>query len=136
MLVLRSGETPRAAGWEKRFEKTPPIFPIRAQIDQDIDAIQAELSGKGTTVLQKESDPSAGIQKGRKRTPARRKAHSEAMRRYWAAKRAKAAKVTTVPQASPAASPKRRAKTAAEKKALSLKMKQIWKKRRAAAKKA
>jgi hypothetical protein len=29
MLVLRSGETPRAAGWEKRFEKTPPIFPIR-----------------------------------------------------------------------------------------------------------
>jgi hypothetical protein len=32
MLVLRSGETPRAGGWEKRFEKTPPIFPIRSLV--------------------------------------------------------------------------------------------------------
>jgi hypothetical protein len=108
----------------------------KAKIDQEIAMVRSEMPGKGSTARETESAASAGTQRGRKRTAAERKAHSEAMRKYWAAKREKAEKVTTAPKTSPAASPKRRAKTAAEKKALSLKLKEIWKKRKAAAKKA
>jgi nucleoid-associated protein YgaU len=104
----------------------------KAGIDQEIEMIQAELSGRGSTVREKPFVPAVGTARGRLRTPAERKAQGERMRQYWAAKRAKAAKVTTAPKTSPAAGPKRRMKTAAEKKALSLKMREIWKKRRAA----
>jgi hypothetical protein len=104
----------------------------KAGIDAEIEAIQAELRGKGSAVRQARLFPSAVTGK-RKRTPAGRKAQAERMRLYWAEKRAKAAKIAAAPKTSPSASPKRKAKTAAEKKALSLKMKQIWKKRKAAA---
>jgi hypothetical protein len=107
----------------------------KAGIDEEIEMLHAELTGRGSTVREKPSVPASGKAKGRSRTPAERKAHSERMRQYWAAKKGKAAKVTTAPKTAPAASPKRRTKTAAAKKALSLKMKEAWKKRKAAAKK-
>jgi hypothetical protein len=87
----------------------------KAGIEAEIEAIQADLRGKGA----------AGFGRGRRRTASERKSHSEAMRAYWAAKKSNAAKVTSAP--------KRKAKTAAEKKAISLKMKEAWKKRKAAA---
>jgi hypothetical protein len=106
----------------------------RARIEQEIEMVQAELTGRGSTVREKASVPAAGAGRGRLRTPAERKAHSEAMRKYWAAKRGKAAKVGLAPKTSAVAGAKgRRQKTAAEKKALSLKLKAIWKKRKAAA---
>jgi uncharacterized protein (UPF0335 family) len=82
----------------------------KAQVEADIQTIQAELKGTGFGVSESK-EPQA-----RRRSPAERKAQAERMREYWAAKRA---------QAKPRA--------AAAKKALSLKMKEIWKKRKAAA---
>jgi hypothetical protein len=105
----------------------------KAGIEAELEMIRSELTGKGSTIREKKAATPAGTQRGRRRTPAERKAHSEAMRKYWAAKRGKAAKVAAAPKTSPAAGPKRKAKTAAEKKALSLKMKQVWAKRRAEA---
>jgi hypothetical protein len=105
----------------------------KAGIEAELEMIQAELNGAGAAVLKIKSGAVTGTAKKRSRTPAERKAQADRMRQYWAAKRAKAAKVSTAPKTSPAASPKRKAKTAAEKKALSLKMKEIWKKRKAAA---
>ena len=108
----------------------------KADIEQEIEMVRAELRGRAPAVPSR-FVPAARSGKRRSRTPAERKAQAERMRKYWAAKRAKVAKVATAPKTSPAAgAKKRRAKTAAEKRALSLKMKEIWKKRRAAAKNA
>jgi hypothetical protein len=106
----------------------------KAGIEAELEMIQAELNGVGSAVLKITMDTAADTGR-RSRTPAERKAQSERMRQYWAAKRKNAAKVSTAPKIVPAAGPKRKAKTAAEKKALSLKMKEIWKKRKATASK-
>ena len=107
----------------------------KAGIEAELEMIQAELNGVGSAVLKIKVDTVAGTGIRRQRTPAERKAQAERMRQYWAAKRGKAAKVTTAPKVFHAAGSKRRTKTAAEKKALSLKMKEAWKRRKAAAKK-
>ena len=105
----------------------------KAQIDQEIEELRADLNGREAIAQATISLPAAG--RGRASRAAQRKAQSERMRLYWATKRAKAAKVAAAPKTSPGVAPKRRAKTAAEKKALSLKMKAAWKRRKAAAKK-
>jgi len=76
--------------------------------------------------------PPAGSQRARRQTPAERKAHSIAMKKYWAAKGAKKAKPAAQSKAI-AASAKTRSMSSAQKKALSLKMKDAWKKRKAEA---
>jgi hypothetical protein len=101
----------------------------KAGVDADIEAIQAELKGTGSAVRQTILVPSAGSPKGRKRTPAERKAHAQRMREIWKKRKAAAASKT----APSAASTKTRSMTAARKKALSLKMREVWKKRKAAA---
>jgi hypothetical protein len=101
----------------------------KAEIEQEIAMIQAEMRGVGSIVQQAADVPATVAGRRRSRTPAEREAQGERMRQYWATRKGKTEKVTD------AAGPKRRAKTAAEKKAISLKMKEAWKKRKAAAKK-
>jgi hypothetical protein len=98
----------------------------RAEVEADIQSVQAELQGRGSAVSRTTIVPFADTPTGRKLTAAERKAVSLRMKRYWAAKRAQAAK--------PAARPKARTMTDAQKKAISLRMKEAWKKRKAAAK--
>jgi len=77
----------------------------KERIEQEIQSIQAELKGTGTAV---QPLPSAGTRRGRMRTPAERKAHSLAMKKYWAAKRkARAAKpAASVPKKLPGPAPR------------------------------
>jgi hypothetical protein len=104
----------------------------KAGIDEEIEAVRAELGSTAPTIPQTVLIPSAGTR--RRRSPAARKAHSERMRKYWAAKRAQTTRPAAVAK-KPAGGAKVRSWTDAEKKALSLKLKEAWKKR-AAAKKA
>jgi uncharacterized protein (UPF0335 family) len=100
----------------------------KAGIDAEIETVRAELKGTGSAFVP--------IGRRRPRSQVERKSQSKRMKQYWAAKRAKAAKPSTMKKLPPAIV-KRRAKSAAEKKALSLKMKQVWEKKKAeAAKKA
>jgi hypothetical protein len=87
----------------------------RAALSTEIETLRSEM--KGTDVRSR--------MKGLKSESAR-KAQSERMKKYWAAK-SKAVKK------APPGKAKARAKTAAEKKALSLKMKAVWRKRKAEA---
>jgi hypothetical protein len=104
----------------------------KAEIDAELVTIQAELKRVGIRAAEK---PAAAAAPGRKpRTPAQRKAQSQSMKEYWAAKRLKTAKPSLPAKTAPAGA-KGRPKTAAQKRALSLKMKQVWAKRKAAAKK-
>ncbi len=96
----------------------------KKEIENEIVTVRAELNGTISGV-QKSRDAVAEISARRSRTPAERKAHSERMIKYWAAKKARAARTL------PSAGMRRRPKSEAEKKAMSLKMKQIWKRRRA-----
>jgi hypothetical protein len=103
----------------------------KAGIDADIEAIQAELKGSGAAIRQTPSLPSAGTQRGRKRTPAERQAQAQRMREIWAARRAQAARPAAPAKTTPAAaSAKSRSLTVTQKKALSLAMKKAWKKRK------
>jgi hypothetical protein len=103
-------------------------------INAEIEMFRAELEGAGSRTTKQEK---SAVPRTRKRGPqskAARRAQSQRMREYWAAKRAQVAKLTAAVATSPD-SAKRRRKTAAEKGALSLKMKQVWAKRKAEAKK-
>ena len=104
----------------------------KAGIDAEIEAIRADLKGAGSRTAKKVKPAAANTRRKRLRTRAERKAQSEGMKKYWAAKRAKAAKASAAKRLSPAGG-KHRAKSAAEKQALSLKMKQVWRKRKAEA---
>jgi uncharacterized protein (UPF0335 family) len=104
----------------------------KAGINAEIETLRAELKGTGFGTARKVNPAAASTRRRRLQTRAERKAHSEGMKAYWAAKRAKEAKASAAKKSS-AASGKRRAKSAAEKKALSLKMKQVWEKRKAEA---
>ena len=106
-------------------------------IDADIEAIRTELRGTGSAVQQAVPTPSAGTQRGRKRTPAERRAQAQRMREIWKKRKAAAAAKPAAPAktAPAAASTKTRSLTAAQRKTISLKMKEAWKKRRAAAEK-
>ena len=104
----------------------------KAGIDAEIETVRAELKEIGSGTARKVKPAAANTRRKRLRTRAERKAHSEGMKAYWAAKRAKAAKPSAAKKSS-LTSAKRRAKSAAEKKALSLKMKQVWRKRKAEA---
>jgi septal ring factor EnvC (AmiA/AmiB activator) len=99
----------------------------KAGIDAEIETIRAELKGTGSAV------GSAGTRRGRMSTHAQRKAHSLGMKKYWAVKKAQAAKLSPETKTVPPANAKVRAKTEAQKKALSAAMKKAWKKRKAAA---
>ena len=108
----------------------------KAGIDADIEAIRAELEGTGSAVPQTILVPSAGTQRGRKRTPAERKAQAQRMREIWKKRKAAAAAKPAAPAKKPVAvSAQVRTMTDAQKKTISLKMKEAWKKRRAAAEK-
>ncbi len=95
----------------------------KKEIENEIEMLRAESKPAG---LRKTGSAETGAR--RPRTPAERKAQSERMRKYWAAKKARAARTL------PSAGMRRRAKSEAEKKAMSLKMKQVWRRRRAEAK--
>ncbi len=101
----------------------------KKQIENEIKMVSAEMN----RIARKPASSIAEIKKRSRRSAAQRKAQSQRMREYWAAKRAKAAKTTARLRRLPARSLKRRAKSAAQRKLLSLKMKQVWRRRKAAA---
>ena len=104
----------------------------KAGLNEEIEVLRNELGGTGAAIRQRQSLPPAGKQRGRKRTPAERRAQAQRMREYWAARRAQSSKPATAAKKIPAAGAKVRTKTAAQKKALSLAMKKAWAKRKAA----
>jgi len=108
----------------------------KAGIDADIEAIQAELTGTDSAVPQTVVVPSAGTRRGRKRTPAERRAQGQRMREIWKKRKAAAAKPAAPAKEPVAVGTQVRTMTDALKKTISLKMKEAWKKRKAAAKKA
>ena len=63
----------------------------KAGIEEEIEAVRAEL--KGSSIPRKAKPVATRIAKRRSRTLAQRKAQSQRMKEYWAAKRNKAAKV-------------------------------------------
>jgi hypothetical protein len=105
----------------------------KAGIDAEIESIQSELRMVGSTVPQGRFIPSAGKQKGRKRTAAERRAASLRMKQIWAARRRAQATKKAGAAKTPVTKAKVRTRTEAERKALSLKMKQVWRRRRAEA---
>lgn len=66
----------------------------KKQIDDEIAAIQAELRGGGSAPVRAVA-AAPGVRRRRSRTAAERKAQSEKMRQYWAARRAKEAGKST-----------------------------------------
>jgi cell division septum initiation protein DivIVA len=100
----------------------------KRQVEADMEDLRAEITG-GPTVTQAPSKTAPSARKGKERTAAQRRAHSQRMRAYWAEKRAQVANARKTHPGKP----KRRPKTAAEKKALSLIMKKAWARRKAAA---
>jgi hypothetical protein len=101
----------------------------KAGIDAEIEACRAELEGTGSGTPKKAEPVVVPIGRRGAQTLAARRAQSERMRQYWAAKRAQ----TSATKKTSPASAKGRPKSAAEKKALSLKMKQVWAKKKAEA---
>lgn len=92
-------------------------------VDEEIAEIRREMTGTGANISQP-----AGSKRGRMRTATERKRHSEAMKKYWAAKWAQTGKkAAIVKQAAPA-----KAKAAS---ARSEAMKKAWAKRKKAAEK-
>ena len=101
----------------------------RAAIAAEIESLQGELAGAPGTRTVKLTTPPP--RKRKPRSVAERKAHSERMKAYWAAKKSRSGKTPFNVKPIPA-NPKRRSKTAAEKKVLSKAMKLAWAKRKAA----
>jgi hypothetical protein len=94
----------------------------RAQVDEEIEIIRGQLKG-GDKVAAISIAPAEGR---RHKTAAERKAHSERMKKIWAARRA----VGVKPEAAPSGSGKPVLDDAANK-ARSEKMKAYWAKKRA-----
>lgn len=103
----------------------------RAEVEAEIEEVRELMGGIPRQTITKPVTPTLVVVKRRSKTAAERTAQSEAMKKYWAAKKTQV-KVSTSTQPIPARA-KRRPKTAAEKKVLSLKMKEAWARRRAAA---
>ena len=82
----------------------------KAEINAEIETVRAELKESRSGTAKKAGFAIVPIRRRYSRTPAERRAHSESMKAYWAAKRARAAKTAPV-------SGKSRLKSAAEKKA-------------------
>ena len=101
----------------------------RAAISAEIESLQGKLAGApGTRSVTLTTPPP---RKRKPKSEAERKAQSERMKAYWAAKKSRSGKIPSGVKPIPAG-PKRRSKTAAEKKALSKAMKLAWAKRKAA----
>jgi len=98
----------------------------RSGVEAEIAMLEGELRGRTAPP----TSPVAG--KRRARTAAQRKAHSERMKAYWAARKGRAAKARTARKAAPA-KPKLGPQSAAARKAQSERMKAYWAKRKAAA---
>jgi hypothetical protein len=105
----------------------------KAGLNEEIEALRNELEGTEVAIRQTPSFTPVGKQRGRMRTAAERKQHSEKMKQYWAAKKGQVAKPAAAAKKIPTASAKVRTKTAAQKKALSLAMKKAWARRKKAA---
>ncbi|MBZ5498636.1 MAG: hypothetical protein LAP85_19745 [Acidobacteriia bacterium] len=103
----------------------------KADIDAEIASLQAQFIGG----IKLETATTASVKGRRHRTPAERKRHSKVMKRVWAARKAKAAKLTS---ARKTAKEKRKygPQSAAARAAISKRMRAYWKKRKAAAAKA
>jgi hypothetical protein len=101
----------------------------RAGINEEIAALRQELNSapQTRTLL------SSVRKRGRKRTTAERKAHSLAMKQYWAARKAHAKKPAAGSTPITPASAKVKTKDEARSKAISAAMKKAWAKRRATA---
>jgi hypothetical protein len=108
----------------------------RAVVEAEIEAVRSELRGL-TGIPRANRAGTAAPLSGRRRpkSPAEKKAQSERMKAYWAAKRAGSVKAPSGRKAR-SQSRRRRVISAAARKAQSLKMKQIWAQRKAEAAKA
>jgi hypothetical protein len=97
----------------------------KAKVEAEIESIQAQLGG----AIGKPKIAIPRVAKRRKRTAAQRKAQSERMKAYWAARKNKAAK--SAPARKPTSvKSKRGPKSAAARKAQSERMKAYWAKKR------
>jgi hypothetical protein len=97
----------------------------KTAVDAEITAIRAELGETGSKTTENVKLTVAVAGKNRRRTPAEREAQSLRLKKYWAAKRAKAAK-TKKPN-----SPKPKLEKAPVGKAISKAMRIYWAKKRA-----
>jgi hypothetical protein len=98
----------------------------RSGVEAEIAMLEGELRGRPPLP----ASPVAG--KRRPRTAAQRKAHSERMRTYWAARKGRAIKAGPARKTA-SAKPKLGPQSAAARKAQSERMKAYWAKRKAAA---
>lgn len=98
----------------------------RSGVEAEIVMLEGELRGHPPLP----TSPVAG--KRRPRTAAQRKAHSERMRTYWAARKGRATKAGPARKTAPA-KPKLGPQSVAARKAQSERMKAYWAKRKAAA---
>jgi hypothetical protein len=103
----------------------------------DLNAALAEIremqDGNKRIISSRPEIPTLVVVKRRSKTLAERRAHSQKMRKYWAAKKAQAAKPASAVKKPAPVGAKVGTKTDAKRKALSLAMKKAWKKRKAAA---
>jgi hypothetical protein len=61
----------------------------RTQVEADVEALRAEMRGRGEVTAKRKAGPTASPSgRRRTRTPAERKAQSKRMKSYWAAKKA------------------------------------------------
>ena len=82
----------------------------KTQVETEIEALRAEMRGRGGVTAKRKAGPTAGPSgRRRTRTPAERKAQSKRMKAYWAAKKAAAAAKAKKPAQS---GPKGRSKSA------------------------
>jgi len=101
----------------------------RSSVEAEIAVLEGELRGR--TALP--AHPAAG--RRRSRTASQRKAHSDRMKAYWAARKRRSAKAKTAGKPA-AVKSKLGPQSAAARKAQSERMKAYWAKRKAAAAKA
>jgi len=98
----------------------------RSGVEAEIAALEGELRGRTALPI----PPVAG--KRKPRTAAQRRAHSEHMKAYWAARKARASKAGRA-RKTVSVKPKLGPQSAAARKAQSERMKAYWAKRKAAA---
>jgi hypothetical protein len=105
----------------------------KSEIDAEIESLRSQMGGFKKTSPSKRVTSAVKVTKKGVKSAAERKAHSQKMKKVWAARKAKKAKAAKAKPVKAKAGAKVRLKTEAEKKALSLKMKEVWKKRKAEA---
>lgn len=97
----------------------------KAKVEAEIESIQAELGGG----IRKPKIAVPRVAKRRRRTVAQRKAQSERMKAYWAARKSREAKTEPARKLT-SVKPRRGPKSAAARKAQSERMKAYWAKKR------